>query len=804
MSKEKELEKTRIVVDVQADEAETVIRDGTASGERVDESVSPVVSSDEEPVVLPDFGERYELLDKIGKGGMGSVYRVVDRQLGRTFAAKVLQPELAKDPVALKRFEQEVESASKLSHANLVAVYGHDRLPNGSPFLLMDALNGHSLSQEIKEQGAIPGAQALEIFLQIGHGLAHAHECGVVHRDIKPTNIILARAEDGETKEVKIVDFGIAKALPTANRETHNLTETGEVFGSPDYMSPEQCLGFMLDQTSDIYSFGCLMYETLTGKAPFAGANPIQLVIKHINEEAPEFSPELKKRDKVAEKLENIVLRCLEKDQSNRYQSVEELLKELETVRDGKQPAKYTRAKKEKPIFTTKAVLGLLVAVPIVFGYFLIGMVCASDASEMTMRIFMSLLGVGGLVGSYMLCSLALEKLRALQKWRIPERKGWLAIALGSLGIAILLLSSAPLNMGVFGFRLHKSLETIQFSFIYLHFLFAFAAVVGGVGFAFFFKRRDNVHAASIAVKFLLLAVAIPLVASIVAPRGVAKGIYALAQMPAGRLAEVSLPLMEVAARLDDNFDYFRDASFLAQELGKNDKSIQLMNQSIACDPKNAMLYSYRAELYKKLGMKKQELADLEHYMQLAGDPFGREKRAQYYYENGDLPKALSDFNILVQSSPSSIVGYKGRARIHYRMGDRTACIGDLTKLIDLSTNLTESMQYHMIRGILYDRLLKGTTLSTAESEKIRDEAADDFTKVIELSKMSLNMEVYRIAALKALGDVSRMNQEIDDNGDMSVSRNERLKALDEKLAENLDRVIDLSIGFSLADTSKN
>ncbi|MEZ4534078.1 MAG: serine/threonine-protein kinase [Cyanobacteriota/Melainabacteria group bacterium] len=193
--------------------------------------------------LVPELPYGYELIEKLGEGGMGRVYRVRDLALDKEFAIKILQQDLSKDASALKRFNQEIDAAAALSHANLISIYKHGTTDNGEPYLVMDYLKGPSLA-ELIEKGTDFAANAdrlLDIFIQICEALAHAHENGVIHRDIKPSNIIITKSADGKDL-VKIVDFGIARVIEASNRETHNLTQTGEVFGSPHYMSPEQCL----------------------------------------------------------------------------------------------------------------------------------------------------------------------------------------------------------------------------------------------------------------------------------------------------------------------------------------------------------------------------------------------------------------------------------------------------------------------------------------------------------------------------------------------------------------------------------
>lgn len=286
---------------------------------------------------IPDLiDNRFKVLKQVGKGGMGAVYKVFDQETDTVVALKLLHQKLSEDAAALKRFEKEAEAAAQLDHPNLVPVYAHGITETGRAYLIMEYVEGKSLADVIDEEGSLLEQRAINILLQICEALSQAHEHNIIHRDIKPSNILLSRTADGE-EVVRVVDFGIAKTLASDDRETRDLTQTGEVFGSPQYMSPEQCLGFMLDQRSDIYSLGCLMYETLTGKPPFAGNNAIQLVIKHMNDRPKSFA----KLDGPfnALKLESITLKCLEKQQADRPQSVKEITEVLINAKTGKTTA---------------------------------------------------------------------------------------------------------------------------------------------------------------------------------------------------------------------------------------------------------------------------------------------------------------------------------------------------------------------------------------------------------------------------------------------------------------------------------
>ena len=283
-----------------------------------DPEASEVLSPDD---VLPDLGEQFEVLSLIGEGGMGRVFKVRDRALDRILAVKLLRLDLVSDALAVKRFEREARAAEALTHPNLVTVYGHGEAKDGSPYIVMDHIDGRTVADVLRDEGAFEIQRAIKIFIEVCEGLSHAHKNGLIHRDLKPSNIILRKSDNGEDI-VQLVDFGIAK-LQTDTRITGSLTSTEDILGSPSYMSPEQCIGAALDSRSDIYSMGCLMYEMLTGVPPFQGSNPVQIIIRHLNETP--LPPDVPSR------LSHIIMRCLRKEPSLRYVSAAELKDSLES-----------------------------------------------------------------------------------------------------------------------------------------------------------------------------------------------------------------------------------------------------------------------------------------------------------------------------------------------------------------------------------------------------------------------------------------------------------------------------------------
>ncbi len=281
---------------------------------------------------------KYKIESMIGEGGMGQVFKGVHEALDKSFAIKVLRSEVVANDKAIRRFDQEAKATSQLSHQNLCQIFDYGLTDGGMPYLVMDLLDGKDLRDVIAEQGPLEPGRVIDLFLAVTDGIDHAHSMGVVHRDLKPSNIIvITTATKGEA--VKVVDFGIAKVMPPPGTESNQLTQTGEIFGSPLYMSPEQCQGLKVDGRSDIYSLGCVMYECLTGKPPFEGANPVQTILKHVNEELKPFDAGLE----IPQGLQTIVTRALAKDPDERYQTVRELHADLQRLRAGEAPSQSAR-----------------------------------------------------------------------------------------------------------------------------------------------------------------------------------------------------------------------------------------------------------------------------------------------------------------------------------------------------------------------------------------------------------------------------------------------------------------------------
>ncbi len=310
----------------------------------------------------------YRIIEKLGEGGMGVVYKAEDTTLKRLVALKFLPLEYSRDEEAKGRFFHEARAASALEHPNICTVHDIQEGPEGQLFMVMPCYEGKTLRQMIDDVGAgraklLETSKAIEIAVQIGEGLALAHEKGIVHRDLKPANVFVIR--DGV---VKILDFGIAKLAGGQTR----LTKTGTTMGTAAYMSPEQAMGKEVDRRADIWSLGVVLYEMLTGNPPFRGDYEQALIYSIINEEPEPLS---KSRPDIQSGLENIVSHALAKNPANRYQTMEEFLADLRAVAEGFKPLKARQQWARGKIFGIKKiyVYATLAVVSVLFGLNAVG-----------------------------------------------------------------------------------------------------------------------------------------------------------------------------------------------------------------------------------------------------------------------------------------------------------------------------------------------------------------------------------------------------------------------------------------------
>ncbi len=266
------------------------------------------------------INDRYEIIKLLGEGGMANVYLAIDTILNRKVAVKILRGDLANDEKFVRRFQREALAASSLSHPNIVEMYdvGED---NGNFYIVMEYIEGKNLKQLIKKRGVLTLSEIIDIMLQLTDGLSHAHDAYIIHRDIKPQNILIL-----DNGMVKVTDFGIAMALNSSQ-----LTQTNSIMGSVHYLPPEQAAGKGSTIKSDIYSLGILMFELLTGNLPFKGENAVEIALKHMKDPIPSVR---KEKDYIPQSIENIIIKATAKNPKNRYDNAKEMYQDLKTALD--------------------------------------------------------------------------------------------------------------------------------------------------------------------------------------------------------------------------------------------------------------------------------------------------------------------------------------------------------------------------------------------------------------------------------------------------------------------------------------
>src|SRR5689334_15405308 len=292
------------------------------------------------------LADRYELEELVGTGGMSSVFRAHDRLLDRKVALKILHQHYSRDDDYVERFKHEARSVAALSHPNIVTVI--DRAEHEDrQFIVFEYVEGENLKRLIERRGPAPVATALELAMQIARGLSFAHQQGLIHRDVKPQNVLL----NGDGR-AKVTDFGIARSLDVQ----HGMTQTGTVLGTSDYIAPEQAQGQRVDEHTDVYSLGVVLYELLTSEVPFPGENFVAVAMRHINEQPPSVRD---KRPDVSPRLDDAVRRAMAKRPQDRFPTMDAFCAELEAClaelqAAGTQLARpaVTRPRRQRPRFS--------------------------------------------------------------------------------------------------------------------------------------------------------------------------------------------------------------------------------------------------------------------------------------------------------------------------------------------------------------------------------------------------------------------------------------------------------------------
>ncbi len=282
------------------------------------------------------LGGQFQIVQKIGTGGMGSVYKASQPEMNRMVAIKILHPKLAGRKDLTSRFRREARAMSQLTHPNTVKVFMYGELEeDGSLYIVMELLEGKNLNQSVRKEGPMPPERAIPILVQVCGALQEAHEMGIVHRDLKPENIFLA-TQGGLKEYPKVLDFGLAKVTERQMRPgSIILTQEGMVFGTPEFMSPEQAQGKTLDARSDIYSLATILYEVLTGKLPFEAKTPMEYIQKHVTEAPIPLNQRVPGKT-FSPALETVLNKALAKKPEHRYQTATEFAEALKASMEGR------------------------------------------------------------------------------------------------------------------------------------------------------------------------------------------------------------------------------------------------------------------------------------------------------------------------------------------------------------------------------------------------------------------------------------------------------------------------------------
>ncbi|MCP3684113.1 MAG: protein kinase, partial [bacterium] len=318
------------------------------------------------------FAKRYKIIEELGQGGMGKVYKAIDNQLNEEVAIKLIKPEISSDKKTIKRFSNEWKLTRKISHRNVGRMYELMQ-EGGTYFITMEYVSGQDLKGLIRQTGQLAVGTTVSIAKQMCEGLSEAHRLGVIHRDLKPNNIMIDKGGNA-----KIMDFGIARSL-----SGKSLTKAGAMIGTPEYMSPEQAEGEEIDKCSDIYSLGIILFEMVTGRLPFEGETALSVAMKHKGEtpkDPEEYNPQ------ISNDMNSLILKCLEKEKESRYQEAGELLSELNNIEQGIPttdrvvPRRKTTTSKE--ITVTLSMRRVLVPLLLVVGVVVVGVVIWKPWSE--------------------------------------------------------------------------------------------------------------------------------------------------------------------------------------------------------------------------------------------------------------------------------------------------------------------------------------------------------------------------------------------------------------------------------------
>ena len=598
--------------------------------------------SNEFPVIAPE----YEIVELIGSGGMGTVYKARISGTQSQVAIKVLDNELLKDSAARKRFRREAEAISSLESPNLISINAIKQTETGAPYIVMEYHPGKDLSAVIAADDEIKQNRILNIASQICEALMCAHERGIIHRDVKPSNVLI-----DENETVKLTDFGIATIESKVDSPSKNLTRTGEIFGSPNYMSPEQCEGETVDKRSDIYSFGCLLYEMITGKPPFAGPNPVQIVLKQLEEPPPPFSEELKENPVFAS-LESLILRCLEKSPRNRYQNAEDVLIDLTSIIQGRNLSKYKQKLKPQKQYSARNILFIAVGISVlIYASIAAGISLKADLPLLLAYFLVSNFVVfGGLYASYGIIEEQFEK---IANWKNSESGWWILFT--AICFSLVCLANLPTTTYVLGAVILWKLNVIS-SIVepgwmkgvelvseYLHLLSIYAISVSLFGLAVFRAKRE-VRFSKALVQFSGIVLCLAMIVKFLIPGPFAEALNQIAASKVNRVPTFTRDISYLSLFIDpDNKKTKVLTSLYELRLKNYQASLALLNKNLNFEKYDRQMRLTRIEALRQSKDYEAALAEANQFISnFEKGGFGA--RASVYEAMGSYRKALSDY----------------------------------------------------------------------------------------------------------------------------------------------------------------
>jgi serine/threonine protein kinase/predicted Zn-dependent protease len=709
------------------------------------------------------FAERYEFIEELGIGGMGRVYKVFDKKINEDVALKILKPEISEDEKTIERFGNELKFTRKIVHKNVCRMYDLND-EKGTQYITMEYVPGEDLKSTVIRVGQLSVGKAVSLAKQVCEGLTEAHHLGVVHRDLKPQNIMIDKQGN-----VRIMDFGIARSL-----KTKGITAAGMMIGTPEYMSPEQAEVKETDQRSDIYSLGVILYEMVTGRLPFEGDSPLSVALKHKNEN-PSDPRELNAH--VSIELSHVILRCMEKDKQKRYQRAEELYSELDNIEKGL-PTRDRVVPKRKPI----------------------------TSKEITVQFSLKKLLIPAL-------SIIAVAVSALLIWRLipqtrvvpfPQDKPSLAVmyfenntgdenfdhwrkALSDLLIAD--LSQSKYIMVLSGEKLYNILEELDLmeAKSYSSRVLKKISTRGGVQYILVGKLAMAGETMRINALLQEASTGNLMTSEMVEGKGeeslfsmvddLTKKIKSSFKLSEEEIAgDIDKEVEKITTTSSDAYEYYREGIAYFTK-GDYLKSIPLMEIAVAFDPEFAMAYRTMANAYTNIGYRREARKRYQRAFELSDRVSDRERyyiEGVYYHQSeSTYDKAIETYNELLEIYPDDFVGNNNLGELYVDLEDWDKAIHLLEVNIQNKVEPVLSYEYiaysYAAKG-LYDKarsVLKLYLSEISDNAYIRFNLANNylyqgkynFARAEAAKAFSLDPKHYSNSLI--MGDIHYYNQDL-------------------------------------------